>query len=302
MVERVQLFNEPGELGTIGQVWFVESLAANDFTHTARRLREDLRDVLDARARKLRVELRYVANREEFFGVLEELRNSVRSTKLNPILDIECHGDAVEGIQLADGTMVPWALLKLKLEGINVESRCNMILVLGCCYGAFFGKESRLHERAAFGAFIAPTGSIDVGVLAPGLRAFYAELFTSLDITNAIGAMRSAAPEFGYMFFTAYGLFRTIFAESIVDHGMGQGLHRRAEAMAERLQAERGYTLSVDEVAQRLKNGVPEAFAQFRRTYFLIHEFPEHEDRFPLTYAQVEADAQKLGISAAERT
>ena len=104
---RVQLFNEPGELGKIGQVWFVESLADDDPTHTARRLREDLRDVLDAQARKLPVEFRSVANRDEFFDVSEELRTSVSTTGLNPILDIECHGDAEEGIQLADGTWCP---------------------------------------------------------------------------------------------------------------------------------------------------------------------------------------------------
>ena len=172
-----------------------------------------------------------------------------------------------------------------------------MILVLGCCYGAYFGKESRLHERAAFGAFIAPTGSIDVRVLAPGLRAFYAELFTSLDLSNAIDAMQAAAPEFGYMFFTAYGLFRTIFAESIVDHGMGEGLRRRAEAMAKRLQIERGLTLSANEVAQRIKDAEPQAFAQFRRTFFLSMS-SQSTNRFALAYAQVEADAQKLATKA----
>lgn len=291
---RVQLLNEPGELGKIGQVWFVESLADDDPTHTARRLREDLQDVLYARARKLRVELRSVTNRVDFFAALDDLCTSVSATRLNPILDIECHGDAEEGIQLADGTLVPWDILKSKLEAINLASRCNVILVLGCCYGAYFGKEARLHERAAFCAYIAPTGSINVRVLASGLRAFYAELFTSLDITNALDAMRAAAPEFGYVFYTAYGLFCTIFAEMIADNGMGDGLRQRAVAMAERLRVERGCTFSVDDVAQRIKAGEPEAFAQFRRTYFLIDQCPENDARFPLTHAKVEADARKL--------
>jgi hypothetical protein len=298
MTGRIQLFSDPGELGKIGQVWFVESLADDDSTHTARRLREDLQDVLDARARRLRVELRSVANREEFFIVLDELCTSVRATGLNPILDIECHGDAERGLQLADGTLLPWDLVKSKLETINLASRCNMILVLDCCYGAYFGKVSRLHERAAFCAYIAPTGSISVDVLAAGLRAFYAELFTSLDITEAINAMRAAAPEFGYVFFTAYGLFRKVFAESIVDHGIGEGLRLWAEAMTERLRVDRDRILNVVEVAQILKDGEPEAFTQFRRTYFSIDLFPENDARFPLTYEQLDADVKKFAAYA----
>jgi hypothetical protein len=55
--------------------------------------------------------------------------------------------------------------------------------------------------------------------LEPALHAFNAELFTSLDIGNAINAMRAAAPEFGYVFMTAYRLFRKVFAEVILDYG-----------------------------------------------------------------------------------
>jgi hypothetical protein len=47
--------------------------------------------------------------------------------------------------------------------------------------------------------------------------------------------------------------------------------------MAERLRIERGHIMSVDEVAQGIKDGEPEAFAQFRRTYFLIDQFPEND-------------------------
>jgi hypothetical protein len=110
------------------------------------------------------VVFRSVANRSELFAVLAELGTSVAATRLNPILDIESHGDNDLGLQLTDGSWVSW---------------------------------------------IAPTGSIDEDVLEPGLRAFYADLFASFDITSAIDALRAAAPEFGYMFKTAHGLFET---------------------------------------------------------------------------------------------
>src|ERR1700679_2798814 len=107
MAGRLQLLNEPGELGKIGQVWFIESLA-DDEMHTGRRLREDLQDLIAARRIKLRVMLRSPANRAEFFATLEEVRASIVATGLNPILDIECHGDVDLGLQLADRSIVPW--------------------------------------------------------------------------------------------------------------------------------------------------------------------------------------------------
>jgi hypothetical protein len=293
MLGRLQLFHDPGVLGKIGQVWFVESLG-DDEAHSGRRLRENLQDLLVARSLKLRVVLRSVANRSELIAVLEELGASVTEMHLNPILDIECHGDNERGLYLADHTFVAWDELKAKLETINIASRCNLVLVLGCCFGAYFGREARLHERAAFNAYIVPTQRIEVGTLEASLHTFYGELFVSFDITNAINAMRAAAPEFGYLFTTAYGLFRSVFAETIRDYGMGKGLHQRARAMARRLLVERGRRMGSSEMARILKAGEPEAFDRFRRTYFALDLFPENDARFPMTYAQVKADAQEL--------
>jgi hypothetical protein len=287
---RLQLFNDPGELGKIGQVWFIESLADDDI-HTGRRLREDLEDLRTARRLKLRVVLRRAANRAEFSAALEELRASVVATGLNPILDIECHGDDDLGLQLADGSLVAWDELKAKLEAINVYARFNLILVLGCCYGAYFGREARLYERAPFVAYIAPTERIEVRILAAGLHAFYEELFTSFDISNAVNALGAAAPGFGYLYSSALGLFRSVFGMLIREEGSVEGLRRRAQAMVQRAQAESGKTLDVDELARFIKAREPEQFEQLMRTYFAFDLFPENAARFPLTYADVQRDA-----------
>ena len=223
--------------------------------------------------------------------MLEELRVSVAATGLNPILDIECHGDDDLGLQLADGSRIAWDELKTALEAINLAARFNLILVLGCCYGAYFGREARLHEHAAFVAYIAPTDRIEVKTLAAGLHAFYEELFTSFDITNAINAMRAAAPEFGYLYSTAYGLFRSVFAMLIREDGTGEGLRRRAAAIAERARIESGRIVDVDEVARFLRAREPDDFDRLRRTYFALDLFPENSHRFPLTYADVHREA-----------
>jgi hypothetical protein len=77
----------------------------------------------------------------------------------------------------------------------------------------------------------------------------------------------------------------------IREDGVGAGLRRRAEAMAERARLESGRIVDVDEVARFIKAREPDDFARLRRTYFALDLFPENDRRFPLTYADVERDA-----------
>lgn len=78
---------------------------------------------------------------------------------------------------------------------------------------------------------------------------------------------------------------------------MGEGLTRRAAAMAARLLAERGHYEELDTVAKILKDGEPEAFDLLYRTYFATDLFPENAIRFPMSYAEVKADAEALAAA-----
>jgi hypothetical protein len=293
MPGRLQLFNEPGELAKIGQVWFVESVTEG---HTGRRLRESLEDLLATTSRRIKVVFRTPRNRAELLAVLEELRVDVLASRLNPILDIECHGsDDRSGLIAAGGEYISWEELKPALEAINLATRVNLVLVLGCCYGAYFGQVSRLDERAAFSAYIAPTSLVGMGMLEDGLRAFYAELFTSLDITRALDALRVAAPGMGYFYASAVGLFRSVLAEYIRDFSTGEGLRRRARALARRMRDDGSRRRpGPGAVARVLKAREPNDFARMRRTHFATDLFPENEGRFGFTYADIRRDAERL--------
>jgi hypothetical protein len=286
-------YHQPGELGKVGQLCIIESLGVLD-KKTGRRLRDDLEPQLLMNDVKLKVYFHSVANREEFFSALTALKDRVSATGLYPILDIECHGDIEVGLQLSDGSLVSWEECKAGLVEINMASRFNLILVLGCCYGAYFAQTARLSEVAAFNAYIGPTGTISAKHLETGLRAFYEELFNSRDFTNAIRAMREASPELGYAFFTAYGLFREVIAEFVLEQSRGEGLRRRVRSMRRRLRQERGQLRSTQAIRDEIKQGEPAAIGAMRRVYFAIEHFPENDVRFPLTYADVQTDVRQL--------
>jgi hypothetical protein len=54
-------------------------------------------------------------------------------------------------------------------------------------------------------------------------------------------------------------------------------------------------------VVRVLKAREPSDFADMRRTHFAIDLFPENDTRFPLTYADLQRDAQRLAKPKALR-
>jgi hypothetical protein len=82
------------------------------------------------------------------------------------MLHIECHGDA-DGIQLTDGSLMPWSRLKPLLVNINLASRMNLFLVMACCYGGYFAAECRYSEPVPFAwiVFTGPSTSLPAGEL-----------------------------------------------------------------------------------------------------------------------------------------
>ncbi len=172
----------------------------------------------------------------EMLGYLDDLRADIETTSRNAIVQIECHGsDDATGLILADGSYLGWDELKPKLEAINIASRFNLVLVLGCCYGGYFGQTTRLQERAAFCVYLGPNSSLSAGMLYDGLRAFYIGLLIERDMTAAINAMVSAVPTMPYFFATAEGLFHLGFAAYIRDLASGDPLIQRAEALVQLL-------------------------------------------------------------------
>jgi hypothetical protein len=208
---------------------------------------------------------------------------------------------------LADGSYLGWDELKPKLEAINLASRFNLILVIGACYGGYFGQTTRLQERAAFCAYLGPNCSLSAGNLYNGLRAFYIGLLTDRDITVAFNAMVAAVPNMPYFFATAEGLFFHLgFAAYIRDLSTGQPPIERAEALVQLfLEAYTNPMPTVDEVVRAIKERERPEFERLRRHYFAIDLFPGNEARFQLNYehaVQASESPEPLGQSTVAAT
>jgi hypothetical protein len=291
---RKQLLFQPGELAKVGQIWIIESLGADD-SKTGKRLWEDLSDLCVAHPMDLGLAYCDASSGEDMVGYMGELRANIAATGRNAILHIECHGsEDATGLILADGSYIGWDELKPQLEAINIASGFNLVLVLGCCYGGYFGQTTRLQERAAFCAYLGPNRELSAGMLSDALGAFYKGLLVERDMTAAVNAMVAAVPDMPYFFSTAEGLFHLGFAAYIRDLATGQPLVDRAEAlvqMARDAQAERIPT--IEEMARAIKERERPEFDRLRRHYFAIDLFPGNDARFRLTYDDAVRAAEK---------
>jgi hypothetical protein len=294
---RKQLLFQPGELAKVGQIWIIESLGADE-SKTGKRLWEDLSDLCVAHPTDLGLAYCEASSGADMLGYLGDLRASIVATGRNTILQIECHGsEDATGLILADGSYMGWDELKPELEAINIASGFNLVLVLGCCYGAYFGQTTRLQERAAFCVYLGPNRELSAGMLSDGLGAFYKGLLLERDITAAVNSMVAAVPDMPYFFSTAEGLFHLGFAAYIRDLATGQPLIDRAEALvqiARDAHAERIPT--TEEMVRAIKERERPEFDQLRRHYFAIDLFPGNDPRFRLTYEDAVRASEKTSF------
>jgi len=247
---------------------------------------DDLSDFCIAHPTNLALAYREATSGADMLGYLEDLRVNIAATRRNAILQIECHGsDDGTGLILADGSYLGWDELKPQLEAINIASGFNLVLVLGCCYGGYFGQTTRLHERAAFCAYLGPNSALSAGMLSDGLGAFYKGLLLERDMTAAVNAMVAAVPNMPYIFATAEGLFHLVFAAYFRELSTGQPLIDRAEALVQMVRDTHAARIpTTEEMVRAIKEREGPAFERLRRYYFAIDLFPENNARFRLSY------------------
>lgn len=260
LVVRAQLYPANRQLLTIGQLLIIDSIPDGEL-QTARRLREDVETFSAEIARAFPVSYARVRTSIELFAAIESLRRDVETTGQFPVIHFECHGSPL-GLALASGEHVSWRQLRPHLVLLNLAAHVNTLVVFACCYGAFFAGTFDPGDRAAFAAVFGPNAKLSAGVLEDAFRAYHRALLGTANATAAIEATRVTAPDWGYFYATAEGVFRLALA----------GYVRRARA-------------------QGLEPLLPKHVQAWRIVYFGLDLFPANADRFVVTFDEICAAA-----------
>lgn len=260
---------------TFNQILIVDSLPEGQH-NTAVRLFADAQDWARAIGDVPHIANVRVPSNGAFIDLLGQLAQQASRDPYVPLLHIECHGGE-DGLEFADGSRLTWDDMKPAFVDLNVATRLNLIVVVAACHGGAIASFVRAEHRAPFWAFLGPKRRISVGDLEAALSAFYQTLLMTRSSERAMGALRatSAGHEFWQLSAqTIYGLIVEGYAER---HLTDEAVAHQARRLLTQA-AEHGVVWTQAQIEAMIRD--PGIFERFRREFFMIDLYPEHEKRF----------------------
>lgn len=216
----------------------------------------------------------------------------------SPILHFETHGSPA-GLQLADGSDVPWELLRPALTRVNEAVGLNLLVVLAACHGLYMCDVLEPVMPAPAWGIVGPMAPKSAGDLREAMSTFYSTLLSLLDVRKALAAMNQSheVAEWEYdlmpaelMFSRILGYYLTV---NLADEAELSERENRIVAASMR-----GHSFDIRdsmriraEVRQSLRD--PDAaFERFRRLFFMLEQHPGNAARFTLSRQECEARAR----------
>jgi hypothetical protein len=268
----------------ITRIVIAQSLSAEEFA-TGRRLRDEIEPILASLGLPLTVELVDVNGAPDFEALLARLTSSVAEFG-TPLLHIECHGsNDKQGLVFADGSHLTWRAIKPPLTALNIATRLNLVVVLGCCYGAFLGSILEIDDRAPVCAYIGPTDAATAGDLAESYAELYRELLTTGNGTRAIEKLMTREGHRAvYFSMLAEELFSEAYKRLFARQISREEMWAWGSDLREKLKASMGSkTPSIQGCIDLLRKQEPETVSRVARHYFMVDLYPENEGKFPIT-------------------
>lgn len=131
---------------------------------------------------------------------------------LYPFLHFEIHGNK-QGLELMDGTVIPWETLQDFCREINVLTNNQLIVSLATCSGAYFSSNIDLNKPSPFWGFVGPESSITSDNLVDDFTNFFDTLLTTFNINFAIESLHSNFSK--YVYYSAQELFEKYIEANI---------------------------------------------------------------------------------------
>ena len=280
---------------TFSKIAIVQSLRVGEM-QTGTRLREDLDAVNAFHQRGIAVSFHDVSGKSQLLACLTQLQQEAVHG-VWPLLHIECHGaDDTTGIVLADGSFAGWAELKPYLTTINVATQCNLLIVLGACYGGYLGRIILPTDRAPCWGMIGPTERAFPDELLSGYVTFYTELLASLDGDRSLQSLMSSPMKTGRQYFTtARQIFKLAYAKYLRNFCTPPELDKRAKNISRRAKKMNlAFRPGKGAVRRRLKREEGAYYEKCFREFFMIDLYPQNIDRFSLPFAEMKSFEKSL--------
>jgi hypothetical protein len=288
--------------GRFNTVAILDAIPAGE-ANTARRLREQLRDIAEYHVDGLHVRHYRVETPDDLKAALSILQADAVNRDVKPWIHLEGHGLQDEsGFLTANGNIFSWQALKTDIAPVNTATNLNVVLVLATCYGGSFVRVIDTTDRAPILGLVGPMFELTAHDMEVDFGAFYQELFLGESLATAVEKLTARGGQNLYYRETAESFFFAAWANYKKNYCSKQALHKRARKLYRRAKGTEGKrTPSVGSIKRLMVSREPELFERFRDTYFLYDMYAENRERFPVRYRDVEEYANKVLQATADR-
>jgi len=232
---------------------------------------------------------------QTFVDILSSLKLDALRTQNFPLLQVECHGDDLLGLEFRDGSYLSWQQLSDLLVALNKATRFNLISVFSACYGGYFLSRISTVDPAPCFAMLAPTEAIWPHEILAAFRIFYSEFFQSMDAGRAMARISKLTLEDGaWMPILAESWYEHVVINYIQQHCTRQEMKIRTLRTANAL---RKSGVAVD--MRRIKAGLVQGnrasmTGKFFECYFMVNDIPENLTRFGSLKARISKQIEDL--------
>lgn len=138
-----------------------------------------------------------INTKKDFTNFIDLVLLEVKDKGVYPYIHFESHGSK-NGVVFNSGARIDWLELSNYFKRVNIACKCNLILFMASCYGAYFFMILLNHivktnedRRAPFRASIGPTDEISYEELEQKVELFYKSLIgrNATDIGEIIQAI-----------------------------------------------------------------------------------------------------------------
>jgi len=268
-------------------IWIIEWLPTGD-QRTGRLLHEWMRERRPKWSFYSECE-----KKQEVLASIERATERANKTKMIPVLHIEAHGDQ-DGLGCLDGDgkidLLSWNELTEPLQKLNLETSCNLIVVVAACIG-FAGIQAVVRgPRAPAAALVGPDANIDGGRLLAGTKEFYRRWMDKEP--NFAEIVNSASREAGAVSFE-WEPFAVLAYDALAERLIF--LMRQAQ---QRMQVNRFRKSMLEETkwsAAEIERRLSLLTTSFQATLiqqlwdemFMIDLYPENRERFGVNWTEI---------------